>query len=103
MVNFLNKYILSRHGPHLTSSPAIWFWLTPIVWFKEMIPHKYQWYLDLNPLAYIVEGYKKSFIYHSPFWEDIPSAMYFWGIGLLAFVLGGLVFKKLKPEFAEAL
>ena len=81
----------------------LWFWLTPIVWFKEMIPQKYQWFLDLNPLVYIVEGYKKSFIYHSPFWEDIPSAMYFWGIGLLAFVMGGLVFRKLKPEFAEVL
>jgi lipopolysaccharide transport system permease protein/teichoic acid transport system permease protein len=81
----------------------LWFWLTPIVWFREMIPQKYQWILDLNPLAYIVEGYKKSFIYHSPFWEDIPSAIYFWGIGLLMFVVGGLVFRKLKPEFAEVL
>jgi len=81
----------------------LWFWLTPIVWFREMIPQKYQWIIDLNPLVYIVEGYKKSFIYHSPFWEDIPSAIYFWGIGLVAFVMGGLVFRKLKPEFAEVL
>ena len=81
----------------------LWFWLTPIVWFREMIPQKYQWLLDLNPLVYIVEGYKKSFIYHSPFWEDIPSAIYFWGIGLIAFVMGGLIFRKLKPEFAEVL
>lgn len=81
----------------------LWFWLTPIVWFRGMIPQKYQWILDLNPLVYIVEGYKKSFIYHSPFWEDIPSAIYFWGIGLVAFVVGGLVFRKLKPEFAEVL
>jgi ABC-type polysaccharide/polyol phosphate export permease len=81
----------------------LWFWLTPIVWFREMIPQKYQWILDLNPLVYIVEGYKKSFIYHSPFWEDVPSAIYFWGIGFVAFVLGGLIFRKLKPEFAEVL
>jgi len=81
----------------------LWFWLTPIVWFKEMIPKKYQWFINLNPLAYIVEGYKKSFIYHSPFWEDIPSAIYFWSVGLTAIVIGGLVFRKLKPEFAEVL
>ena len=66
----------------------LWFWLTPIVWFREMIPQKYQWILDLNPLVYIVEGYKKSFIYHSPFWEDAPSAIYFWGIGFAAFIFG---------------
>jgi ABC-type polysaccharide/polyol phosphate export permease len=81
----------------------LWFWVTPIVWFREMIPQEYQWLIDLNPLAYIVEGYKKSFIYHSPFWENIPSAIYFWGIGLAVFVAGGLVFRKLKPEFAEVL
>lgn len=81
----------------------LWFWLTPIVWFREMIPQKYQWLLDLNPLVYIVEGYKKSFIYHSPFWEDLHGAAYFWAVGLAAFVLGGLVFRKLKPEFAEVL
>jgi ABC-type polysaccharide/polyol phosphate export permease len=81
----------------------MWFWLTPIVWFREMIPQKYQWFIDLNPLVYIVEGYKKSFIYHTPFWKDLDAAIYFWGIGLVAFVLGGLVFRKLKPEFAEVL
>ncbi|MDH5763315.1 MAG: ABC transporter permease [Nitrospinota bacterium] len=81
----------------------LWFWLTPIVWFRDMIPDKYQWILDLNPLVYIVEGYKKSFIYHSPFWEDLPSAANFWAVGILAFVIGGLVFRKLKPEFAEVL
>lgn len=79
------------------------FWLTPIVWFREMIPEKYQWILDLNPLVYIVEGYKKSFIYNTPFWEDSASAVFFWGVGLAAFVFGGLVFRKLKPEFAEVL
>lgn len=81
----------------------LWFWLTPIVWFRDMIPQKYQWLLDLNPLVYIVEGYRKSFIYHSPFWEDLHSAAYFWAVGLTAFVVGGLVFRKLKPEFAEVL
>ncbi len=81
----------------------LWFWLTPIVWFRDMIPQKYQWFLDLNPLVYIVEGYKKSFIYHAPFWEDLHSAAYFWTVGLVAFVCGGLVFRKLKPEFAEVL
>ena len=81
----------------------LWFWLTPIVWFKEMIPVNYQWVLALNPLGYIVEGYKKSFIYHTPFWEDTASTIFFWTAGLTALVMGGLVFRKLKPEFAEVL
>lgn len=81
----------------------LWFWLTPIVWFREMIPQQYQWFLELNPLVYIVEGYKKSFIYHSPFWEDLSSTGYFWGVSLAALVFGGLIFRKLKPEFAEVL
>jgi len=81
----------------------IWFWLTPIVWLPEMIPHKYQYFLKLNPMFYIVDGYKSSFIYHSPIWHDPMEGIYFWGVALSVFIIGAVTFKKLKSEFAEVL
>ncbi|MGP0630174.1 ABC transporter permease [Nitrospina sp. 32_T5] len=81
----------------------LWFWLTPIVWMKSMIPEKYHLFIDLNPLFYIVEGYRQSFIYHAPFWQDLRLGAYFWSCTLFIFLLGGLIFKKLKPEFPEVL
>ncbi len=81
----------------------VWFWFTPIVWPKEMIPLKYQFILKLNPMYYIVDGYKSSFIYHLSIWHDCTTLVYFWIVCLLFFFFGVFVFRKLKPEFAEVL
>jgi len=81
----------------------MWFWLTPIVWLIDMIPKKYQYIIKLNPMYYIVEGYKQSFVYHVPFWGDYMQGVYFWFIAISSFLVGGYVFKKLKPEFADVL
>ena len=42
----------------------VWFWLTPIVWVVDLITPNYQYVIRLNPMYYIVEGYRAAFIYH---------------------------------------
>ena len=79
------------------------FWLTPIFWDIKTIPERYHWIIQLNPMAYIIDGYRNSMIYHTWFWEDIPMTLYFWSIALTVFILGGLTFKKLRPHFADVL
>ena len=81
----------------------IWFWITPIVWHIDILPSRYHFFIKLNPLYYIVAGYKSSFLYHVPFWQHYSIGIYFWVICLFSFGFGGIVFKKLKPEFAEIL
>jgi len=34
---------------------------------------------------------------------DVPYGVYFWSITLVSFIIGGVVFRKLKPEFADVL
>lgn len=79
------------------------FWGTPIFWSLKMIPDGYQWILKLNPMYYIVEGYRCSFIYHQWFWERGLSTVFFWVFTLLIMVVGVLVFRKLRPHFADVL
>ena len=81
----------------------LWFWLTPIVWIIDMIPEQYQFIIKINPMYYVAEGYRFSFIYHTPFWDLYRWSGYFWLACLLTFIVGGLVFRKLKPEFADVL
>jgi len=81
----------------------VWFWMTPIVWPIDILPASYLKWIKLNPLYYAVQGYKNSFIYHRPLWEDLPLGMYFWATCGIVLLLGGHVFRRLKPEFAEAL
>lgn len=68
-----------------------------------MIPLNYQWILKLNPMYYIVEGYRNSFIYHQWFWEVGYTNLWFWIVTLVILVIGAVVFKKLRPHFADVL
>ena len=79
------------------------FWLTPIFWAMNIVPEKYHWIIELNPMVYIIEGYRNSMIYNKWFWEDMNMTIYFWTLTLVIFVLGGLTFKKLRPHFADVL
>jgi len=54
------------------------FWLTPIFWNMNMVPPRYHWIIELNPMVYIIEGYRNSMIYHKWFWEDMNMTIYFW-------------------------
>ncbi len=90
-------------GQTLSVALNMWFWFTPIVWLLDIIPVKYQYIIKLNPMFYIVDGYKSSFIYHLPFWHNSKEAIYFWIVCVCVFLIGAVTFKRLKPEFAEAL
>lgn len=79
------------------------FWLTPIFWNVEIIPEKYRLFVNLNPLNYIVSGYRDSFIYQVPFWQKPMETIYFWLFALIFLFTGAMVFKRLRPHFAEVI
>jgi lipopolysaccharide transport system permease protein/teichoic acid transport system permease protein len=81
----------------------IGFWTTPIFWDIRIMPPTVQTLLKLNPIYYIVQGYRNSFIYGVPFWQDWRWGLYFWGVALVVLLLGALVFKRLRPHFADVL
>ena len=79
------------------------FWGTPIFWTLEMIPAKYQIFFKLNPVYYIVDGYRQSFIYDNWFWEHFGWTIYFWLVTLFVMFVGAICFKRLRPHFADVL
>ncbi|MDY0212992.1 MAG: ABC transporter permease [Desulfuromonadaceae bacterium] len=79
------------------------FWLTPIFWSVEMVPEKYRVYLKLNPFFYITEGYRDSFVHKIWFWEHPVHTVYYWSITSVIFILGAVVFSRLRPHFADVL
>ena len=79
------------------------FWGPPIFWSLNMIPAKFQIYLKLNPVFYIINGYRDSLINKLWFWNNWELTIYFWIITLLTLIAGVSVFNKLKPHFADVL
>ncbi|MEJ2697360.1 MAG: ABC transporter permease [Candidatus Sulfobium sp.] len=79
------------------------FYLTPIFWDISIMPKKAQFFLKLNPMFYIVQGYRDSFIDFVPFWHHWQMTVYFWGVALFIFAIGGIIFLRLRPHFADVL
>ena len=79
------------------------FWGTPIFWNLSMIPERYQWIFKCNPMYYIVNGYRDSFVYHQWFWNLGYTTIWFWVITGSIILLGVYLFKKLRPHFADVL
>lgn len=78
-------------------------WATPILWDMNMLSPMMQKIMGLNPLVYVVEGYRNAVYGRQWFFEDVSGTLYFWGITLLLFVLGAFIFKRLKVHFADVL
>ena len=80
-------------------------WMTPIMWnFEDLnLGGPVRFLLSLNPMYYIVEGYRDSLINKVWFWEKPRLTLYFWGFTLVMFWLGRRVFTKLKIHFADVL
>ncbi len=81
----------------------IGIWATPILWNIDSAPEEWVVILKLNPLVYIVNGYRSAIYERSWFFEDFFSTMYFWIATVVLFGIGVAVFKRLKVHFADVL
>ena len=81
-------------------------WLTPIMWIAETsLPGHplLQKVLQLNPMYYIVSGYRDAFVMKKWFFESPMWTLYFWIFTILCFLFGNWVFKRLRVHFADVL
>lgn len=78
-------------------------WLTPILWSSTMLPAGYRWILKVNPVYYVVEGYRDALINKVWFWERYNQSIYFWLLTTVLFIIGITLMKRMKPHFADVL
>ena len=82
----------------------IGMWATPILWNIGDIQNPLVvMLLKINPLVYIVNGYRSAIYEKEWFFRDFFSTMYFWIVTVVLFGIGALVFKRLKVHFADVL
>lgn len=81
----------------------IGMWMTPILWSYTIIPEHLQWIAKLNPMFYVVEGYRDVLLNQGWIINNFWGAMYFWGFTTVTFLVGMIIFKKLKPHFSDVL
>ena len=78
-------------------------WATPILWDMGTISPKAQTIVKINPVTYIVNGYRSAIMDKNWFFEDFYYTLYFWMFTVIVFGIGALIFKRLKVHFADVL
>ena len=81
----------------------IGMWATPILWDVNTLSPTVQMIVKINPLVYIVNGYRTAIFEKTWFWQDFYSTMYFWIVTVVVFGIGAIVFKRLKVHFSDVL
>lgn len=77
------------------------FYATPIVYASETIPDNFKWILYLNPMTYIINGYRD--IFYNQRMIDIVSTLLLIIISIALCIIGYIIFNKLQKGFAEQL
>ena len=80
------------------------FWLSGILWNADTI--EIPWlrsFLNLNPVTFLVNGFRNAFINKIWFWEQPKRFMYFIVITIVLLILGLWAHKKLRKEIADVL
>lgn len=83
---------------------TIGIWMTPIMWNVEtaMSPGIQQIF-RLNPMYYIVDGFRDSLLDQVWFWEKPMWSIYFWCVALVVYLAGIKLFNRLKVHFSDVL
>lgn len=75
------------------------FFATPIVYPASMVPERFRPILTANPIAHLVEWYRAAFTLH-----QLPAAgsvAYLAAFSVSVALVGGLLFLRARPHFAD--
>ncbi len=77
-------------------------YVTPILWSVENIPSSIVAVMKLNPLYYIVEGYRSALLGRNwYFLENQSYTLYYWAVVLVLFLGGSVLHMKFQKRFID--
>ncbi|MEK5382459.1 ABC transporter permease [Niallia sp. FSL W8-0635] len=79
------------------------FFVTPLFWDPSHMSNTVQAILKLNPVYYIVSGYRNSFLNGTWFFEDLKYTIYFWLVTLVLLLAGSILHLKFRDKFVDFL
>src|ERR1039458_5510289 len=76
---------------------SAWFYLTPIIYPLDLIPARYQWIFKLNPMIYVINGFRLA-VYYGML-PKAPSIVASFVCAFLSLFLGFAIFRKYQDNF----
>ncbi|SDH73407.1 teichoic acid transport system permease protein [Alteribacillus persepolensis] len=88
----------------IQSTIRVFLYLTPFLWVTNVLPERIHALMQLNPLYYLVEGYRAAFFGES--WYLLEHGwytLYFWGLVGVLFVIGSVLHVRFRRHFIDFL
>jgi lipopolysaccharide transport system permease protein len=80
---------------------STWMYLTPIFYPENMIPERFAWAVNLNPMAPLIRSYRRILLEgRMPDWRGLMITLVF---ALICFIFGYWWFERTKKAFADVL
>jgi len=80
---------------------TLWFYLTPVVYPIDIVPDKYLWLFEINPLSLFINAYRRVLLEgEAPDFEKVLAGA---AIALVTFVVGYFLFKRMEKGFADSI
>ena len=94
--------VYMRDMEHILSIIVMaWQYLTPVMYSDEIVPEKFQFLFNLNPMTPVIRAYR-DILYYSRV-PDLTTLLSALGMGVFVLVVGWFVFSGMKRRFAEEL
>lgn len=79
----------------------LWFWLTPVVYPIEAVPHSLRWLINANPLTPLVAVYQNALLWHTA--PDPQSLLRPLILGVASTWMAWVLFRRAASELVDAL
>jgi len=76
---------------------SAWFYFCPIIYSVDFVPAKYRWIFHLNPLVYVLNGFRLSIYYG--LLPSAQSAALSLGFGFVTLAMGYAIFRRHEQSF----
>jgi len=76
---------------------SAWFYITPIIYSVDFIPEKYRWIFKLNPIIYVINGFRLAVYYGMlPKFQSVVASFV---CAFVALFIGFSLFRKYQDNF----
>ena len=74
-----------------------WFYVTPIIYDESLFPAKYRWTFKLNPVVYVMHGFRLA-VYYGKL-PELKSIIASFICAFVALAIGFMIFRKHQDNF----
>ena len=78
----------------------LWLFVSPVIFPSSILPEKWRWVMQLNPLAGIIEGYRSSVFGRPLNWTALGISAV---ITLLLLIYASYSFRRMEKTFADVI